>query len=101
MAKFQSWYYATLSNFYPNSVPLLFQYRMFGRATLVIQSHSGEPFMACIVNHYQEERLQQDKSKLSNLSDPEEKVKNRNSIVLLLWAKKIFKFIEELSILGS
>jgi phenylpropionate dioxygenase-like ring-hydroxylating dioxygenase large terminal subunit len=52
MAKFQSWYYATLSNYYPNSVPLLFQYRLYGRTTLVVQSHSGEPFMACIVNHY-------------------------------------------------
>jgi hypothetical protein len=94
MAKFQSWYYSTISNFYPNSVPLLFQYRTFSKTTLVIQSHSGEPFMACIVNHYIEERRQQDRSKISNPSESEEKVKKRNSITLLLWAKKIFKFIE-------
>jgi len=52
LAKYQSWYYATLSNIHPNYVPLLFQYRQYGGETLVIQSYSGEQFMTCIVNHY-------------------------------------------------
>lgn len=55
-AKFQSWYYSTISSIYPQSVPLLFQYRLFGTSTLVAQTHPGEPFMDAIVNHYAEER---------------------------------------------
>lgn len=35
------------------------------------------------------------------MSDSGEAVKKRNSIVLLLWAKKIFKFVEELSLLAA
>ena len=35
------------------------------------------------------------------ISDSGEAVKKRNSIVLLLWAKKIFRFVEELSLLAA
>jgi hypothetical protein len=99
LSKYQSWYYATISHVYNHYAPLLFQYRQFAGSTLVLQSYSGEPFMASIVNHYLAEKDQIERK--IQRSSIDRSTYKRSSLVLLLWAKKIFKMVEELSSLNA
>ncbi len=52
ISKLQSWYYAQVSYFKPNYIPLLFQYRQIGQTIMCIQSDRGAAFMETIISMY-------------------------------------------------
>lgn len=51
--KQQSWYYALISQNFPNYVPLLFQYRQLGKTLLCIQTDNGQPFLDRVLLMYE------------------------------------------------
>jgi hypothetical protein len=78
-------------------VPLLFQHRTYQEETIVMQIYPGEPFISAIVKQYTEEMiLHRERAERAEDSSDRKKKKQR-SLVLFLWAKKIFQMVERLS----
>ena len=78
-------------------VPLLFQHRTYQEETIVMQIYPGEPFISAIVNQYTKEMIlhRERAERMEDSSD--RKKKKQRSLVLFLWAKKIFQMVERLS----
>ena len=83
-----------MSQIVSDNVPILYQYRSFKAETIVLQTHPGEPFMSTIVNQFiEEEKIHREREEKYSSG----KKNKQRSLVLLLWAKKLFQLLEKLS----